>query len=175
MICSISFGLLLGLAAFALGWILHLIIWRIKRPEAYPIWLPLIMLFAFAVAASVYWDNFGSANFSENVEVLASALLLHAVLTVGYLMGYAGIIEYSPSAEVLYAVASYPDGVSENDLNVTSLTDEFLVGKRLNHLLAAGMIREEKDRFSIEPIGRFVVKCTIVYRRMLFEPPFGEG
>jgi hypothetical protein len=175
MNCTISFGLLLGLVSFALGWLLHLIIWRIKRPDAYPIWLPLIMLLGFAVAASIYWNNVGSATFSENAEVLASALLLQSVLTLGYLMGYAGIIEYSPSAEVLYAVASYPDGVSENDLNITSLTDEFLIGKRLNHLLAAGMVRQEKDRFSIEPIGRFVVKCTIFYRRMLFEPPFGEG
>jgi hypothetical protein len=175
MNCTISSGLLLGLGSFVLGWILHLIIWRIRRPEAYPIWLPLILFVAFAFAAVVYLINFSGSTFSENVEVLVSALLLQAVLTVGYMMGYAGIIEYSPSAEVLYAVAAYPDGVSEKDLNVTSLTDEFLVGKRLSHLVAAGMVRQDKDRFSIEPVGRLIVNFTIVYRRMLFEPPFGEG
>jgi hypothetical protein len=175
MDCSIASGLLLAIVSFGLGWILHFIIWRIKRPEAYPIWVPLILFLGFAIAASVYWTGFRSAIWSENVEVLVSALLLHAVLTVGYLMGYAGIIEYSPSAEVLYAVADYPEGVSENDLDVTSVTDEFLVGKRLGHLLAAGMVRQNGDRFSIEPAGRFVVKCTILYRRMLFERPFGEG
>jgi hypothetical protein len=172
---TIAFGLLLGIVSFGLGWILHLIIWRIRRPEAYPIWVPLIMFAGFVVAATVYLDHFGSATFSGNVEVLGSALLLHAVLTVGYLMGYAGIIEYSPSAEVLYAVASYPDGVSEKDLNVTSVTDEFLVGKRLSHLVSAGMVRQNGDRFSIEPSGRFIVNFTIIYRRMLFEQPFGEG
>jgi len=172
---TVSFGLLLGLVSFVLGWILHFIIWRIKRPEAYPIWVPLILFLGLAVATTVYLTNFGSATFTENVEVLASALLLHAVLTVGYMMGYAGIIEYSPSAEVLYAVASYPDGVSESELNVPTVTDEFLVGKRLSHLVSAGMVREHNDRFSIEPVGRFIVKFTIVYRRMLFEQPFGEG
>ena len=175
MNCSIAPGLLLGLGSFVFGWILHVVIWRIKRPEAYPIWLPLILFAAFAVATVVYLTNFAGTTLSDNIEVLLSALLLQAVLTVGYMMGYAGIIEYSPSAEVLYAVAAYPAGVSENDLNVTSLTDEFLVGKRLSHLVAAGMIRQDKDRFSIEPSGSFIVKFTILYRRMLFEPPFGEG
>jgi hypothetical protein len=175
MNCAISSGLLLGLTSFVLGWILHFLIWRIKRPEAYPIWLPLILFLGFAVATAVYLTNFGGATFSENVEVLASALLLQTVLTAGYLMGYAGIIEYSPSAEVLYAVASYPGGVREQDLDVSSLTDEFLVGKRLDHLVSAGLVRQSKERFSIEPIGRFIVKFTIVYRRMLFEPPFGKG
>src|ERR1700749_4857251 len=102
MTSTIAFGLSLGLVSFGLGWILHFIIWRIKRPEAYPIWVPLVMFAGFAVGATGYLNHFGSATFSGNVEVLGSALLLHAVLTVGYLMGYAGIIEYSPSAEVLY-------------------------------------------------------------------------
>ena len=141
---TISSGLLLGLGSFVFGWILHFIIWRIRRPEAYPIWLPLILFLAFAIAAAIYLTNFASAVVSETVEVLLSALLLQTVMTVGYMMGYAGIVEYSPSAEVLYEVASYPDGVNENDLNVTSLTDEFLVGKRLNHLVAARMIRQDK-------------------------------
>ena len=175
MSSTIAFGLLLGLVSFGLGWILHCIIWRIKRPEAYPIWVPLIMFVGFAVAAWVYLNYFDGVTLADNIEVLASALLLHAVLTVGYLMGYAGIIEYSPSAEVRYAGASYPDGVSEKDLNVTSVTDEFLVGKRLSHLVAAGMVRQHNDRFSIEPSGRMVVNFTIFYRRMLFEQPFGEG
>jgi hypothetical protein len=175
MKCAISSGFLLGLVSFAVGWILHLIIWRIKRPEAYPIWLPLILFVGFAFSTTIYLTNFGGATFSENAEVLASALLLQCVLTVGYLMGYAGIIEYSPSAEVLYAVASYPDGVKEHDLNVTSVTDEFLVGKRLRHLVAADLVCQDKERFSIKPVGSFIVKCTIVYRRMLFESPFGEG
>ena len=168
-------GLLLAVVSFGLGWILHFIIWRIKRPEAYPIWVPLILFLGFAIATSVYLTHFRSVVWSENVEVLVSALLLHAVLTVGYMMGYAGIIEYSPSAEVLYAVASHPDGVSEADLDVTSVTDEFLVGKRLSHLVSAGMVRQNNDRFSIEPSGRFIVNFTIFYRHMLFEQPFGEG
>jgi hypothetical protein len=171
----IASGLLLAVASFGLGWILHFIVWRIKRPEAYPIWVPLILFVGFAIAASIYFTHFRSAIWSENVEVLASALLLHAVLTVGYMMGYAGIIEYSPSAEVLYAVASCPDGVSEKDLKVTSVTDEFLVGKRLSHLVSAGMVRQDNDRFSIEPVGRLIVKFTIIYRGLLFEQPFGEG
>ena len=175
MNCTISSGLLLGVGSFVFGWILHFIIWRINRPEAYPIWLPLILFSAYGLVAAVYLTNFAGGTSSENVEVLVGALLLQAVLTVGYMMGYAGIIEYSPSAEVLYAVASNADGVNESDLNVTSLTDEFLVGKRLQHLVSTGFVREDKDRFSIEPIGRFIVKFTIVYRRMLFEPPFGEG
>ena len=175
MNCTISSGLLLGLVSFAFGWILHFIIWRVRRPEAYPIWLPLILFLAFGIATTIYFSNFASTALSENVEVFVSALLLQAVLTVGYMMGYAGIIEYSPSAEVLYAVAAHPDGVSVTDLDVTSLTDEFLVGKRLSHLVAAGMVRQDNDRFSIEPIGRFIVKFTTFYRRMLFEPPYGEG
>jgi hypothetical protein len=172
---AVGFGM--GTAGFAIGWILHLIIWRIKRPQAYPVFLPIIFLAGLATALVSFAQVFGGLPLNEDLVATATACLEHALLTGGYLMGYAGIIEYSPSAEILYEISRHgPAGVVEGELHVTTLSDELLIDKRLGHLMATGFVRlDGVGNYSLSPAATRIVQFFIGYRRLMSEPPFGQG
>jgi hypothetical protein len=173
---QISLGFELAFFGFIGAWLTHLIIWRIRRPEAYPLWLLMIFYGAFAVTSTGLSWFFGYQLLGDDFLGLFSGMLAYTLLTVNYISCYAGIIEYSPSAEILFEVAKHmPAGVVMDSLNITSLSDEILTVKRIDHLLRAGMIREEAGLLALTPWGRHVVQITIFYRRLLFQPPFGEG
>ena len=78
---------------------------------------------------------------------------------------YAGMIEYSPSAEILRVVhANMPEGISQETLQVTSLSEESLTGKRIMHLVSSGMSVLNKGVLMLTKRGRLVVLACLLYR-----------
>jgi hypothetical protein len=168
--------MLFGFGLFFSCWTLHAIIWRIRRPEAYPIWLPIIFYVAPAAAAVAFHFVGSQIRFGIHEPALIAAVLLHCMLSACYICGYAGIVEYSPSAEILRVVqANMPQGISPDEFNVTSLSEQALTGKRIRHLTSSKMTYSENGRLSLSRRGRFVVGICKIYRRAfgLKQKPLG--
>ncbi len=158
-------ALLLGLSMFAACWLLHVVIWRIHRPTAYPIWLPIIFLFVPLGAILAVDFTRGGLPFGCSAPTAVAAFFLHAVIAACYMEGYAGIIEYSPSAEILRVVqANMPHGTPLESLHVSTLSEEALTGKRIRHLLTSRMIRLENGALRLTPRGQAVVNLCLAYR-----------
>lgn len=173
---QISLGLALAVCGFIGGGLAHIIIWRVRRPEAYPIWLLAIFGAAFiATSAGASWV-FGLHLLGRDFLGLFSGFIAFSLLTVNYISCYAGIIEYSPSAEILFEVGHHmPAGVALDSVNITTLSDRILTVKRIDHLLRAGMVSQDAGLLTLTPRGRRVVQLTVIYRGLLFQPPYGEG
>lgn len=158
-------ALLLGLGMFAACWLLHVVIWRIHRPEAYPVWLPIIFVVMPVSVFLGFRVITGSFPFASTTPAVVAAFLLHVWLSGCYMGGYAGIIEYSPSAEILRVVrANMPQGTPLDTLHVSSLSEDALTGMRIRHLLDSRMITIEDGKLRVTPRGQVVVNVCIVYR-----------
>lgn len=96
-------------------------------------------------------------------------------LCLGYVMGYAGIIEYSPSAEILMEVKNSKSGLKREEVLLQSLNEYLITGKRIEHLLAVGLIRKHGDTLSITQKGVVLNKFLIFVRRLMGAEDFGYG
>jgi|ERR1051325_3254786 hypothetical protein len=169
-----------GLAAFSCCWLIHWVVWRVRRPSAYLTYLPAIFWLLPALTALGVLGGTGRLSLllhpaGEGFPWVAAALL-HGSLSLCYLCGYAGVVEYSPSAEILLAVRQQmPAGVSPRELRVVSLTDYALTGKRVEHLLAARLIAQKEGHLSLTPRGAAVLSLCGLYRRLLAVPGEGAG
>ena len=173
---GIFIGLVLVLLGCAVALLIQLCIWQIRRPEAYPIWLPVIFFGSFIAVSFALNRLLDIRLLSDNLLGFVSGLLAQAILTVGYIMGYAGIIEYSPSAEILMVVSKHmPEGISEGLLKVDSLSEDILTGKRIRHLLHSGLIREVDGLLESTRHGDAFVRFAVLYRKAMFQPEYGEG
>lgn len=158
-------ALFLGLGIFTSCWLLHVIVWHVRRPDAYPIWLPIIFLLTPAVAAFAT-ARFGVAlPIALDLPTVLAAFLLHSAIAACYMGGYAGIIEYSPSAEILRVVQNHmPHGIAPEALNVTSLSEQALTGKRIMHLTESRMAVSENGSLKVTPRGHVIVAICGAYR-----------
>ncbi len=107
-----------------------------------------------------------SGSMPLDLVTLIVAFLLHVALSGCYVCGYAGIIEYSPSAEILRVVqTNMPEGTPLETLQVASLSEQSLTGKRVAHLLASRMIVHNNGHLVLTKPGRLAVKACLVYRK----------
>lgn len=169
-----------GLTTFASCWLLHLIMWRIRRPKEYPIWMPVIFWLTPAVGSVVWLGGHGRLAIllqpaGDGFAWIAAALL-HGVLSLCYMCGYAGVIEYSPSAEILLVVRqAMPEGVMIESLEVDSLTEYALTGKRIEHLLGGRMIDRKGENLRLTRTGSAVLFICKMYRLLFGIQGEGRG
>lgn len=162
---DIAVALCLGLGVFAASWLLHFVIWRIYRPEAYPIWLPIIFLFIPTASAMALGGSEIIMPFHWTPETVVAAFFLHSAIASCYMAGYAGIVEYSPSAEILRTVKNaMPQGIDPEFLNVSTLSEEALTGKRIRHLIQSRMAVTENGALRLTSRGQAIVALCRTYR-----------
>jgi hypothetical protein len=174
-----GYSLVSGIGVFSCCWIMHLLVWRIHRPAGYLLWLSLLFL-AIPLAILALLSLASRFGALAALDVLSpdaiGAALLHGILTCCYVCGYAGIAEYSPSAEVLLAVQEHmPDGIAPEALRVRSFTEYSLTGKRVDHLLGCGMLVRSGDHITLTKSGRFAASICRGYRVFLGVDPVGKG
>jgi hypothetical protein len=157
-----------GIAVFVFSLALHVIAWRIRKPEAYREWLPALVVIFGPVAAIVAW------LVSPTPLDLAALLLLHGTLACVYIIGYTLISAFSPSVELLKLLDRTPAGMA-----VASLRLPFLAGAlttdRIDNLIAAGLAAEHAGRLQLGPRGVWLTRLVLIYRHAIGLPDGGGG
>lgn len=167
--------LFLVFSMLALSFLTHVVIWRILRPTRYLVWLPLIFATVPAMVLVVGCDALAASGIFPSPEQFVAAAALYLVIALCYTGGYAGVVEYSPSAEILKVVSQHREGVRAEDLHVSSLSEAALTGKRVHHLLKNKLITTDGRTLRLTPFGAFVVAGCNTYRAIfnLREPAGG--
>jgi predicted transcriptional regulator len=170
----IALATVIGIGAFLVSWLLHVVIWRIHVPKAYPIYL-VVIFFVLPVTICCIFTTLTTIR--DGVVLYLAALLLHCLLSSAYIFTYAGIGEYSPSIEILLELsANAPQGLQYKDIQIVSLSEYQLTGKRIDNLLSSGTVITDAEGFlHLTSKGRSVIRFCIVYRTALGLTPFSNG
>jgi hypothetical protein len=170
-------GLALGLGMFSACWLIHVGAWRIRRPQGYLIWLPAIFLGLPLLAfVTLHVSGAMPPEWPARFEIWIPATALHLLLSAFYTCGYAGLTEYSPSAEILKVVhQQMPEGIAIDKLRVKAFTEHSLTGKRLEHLVLSGMITILDGRVWLTKAGRRSVALCRMYRKLTGVSEYGAG
>jgi len=157
---------ILALSTFAFCFGLHAVVWRIFKPQRYLLWLPSVFFGTPVIGWLVFVIGFEIAlpDCGYCTIILTSALYIPLVIC--YTGGYAGIVEYSPSAEILRVVSDYPNGIAPSDLCVSSLNESALTGKRLRHLQLNQLIVSKGDGLFLTGRGLQSTRVCKIYRRV---------
>lgn len=166
-----------GLATFGACWLVHWCVWRIRIPKGYLVWLPAIFWVLPLVGISVLWAGGATRPLTEtDWFALILAALLHFAVSCCYICGYAGITEYSPSAEVLLAVREHmPRGLPATGLHISSFTEHGLTSGRVEDLHTSGLVVIHDGRVSVTRRGRLALAVSRVYRVLVGVDPTGRG
>lgn len=169
-----------GFGLFFLSQCVHICIWRIKIPTAYPIWLFSIFVALPTVVLGGWlgWLAFmGSPLLTGDLLVTAmGAYLLHGSLSGVYAIAYPGIVHFSPTVEIAKAIASgMPHGQLATELNLPLFTPRNMLDLRLDNLLKAGMIQRQNEGWAITPKGARIAGTFVFFRRLLGLPELGGG
>ena len=166
------------LTAFILlvtAWFIHFLIWKIRIPVAYPYWIIAIFFLTFLAYGIFYVFTSSAPVFIQFLWLLA-CLTPYGLIGCAYLMIYAGIIEYSPSVEILLEIKKHmPAGINTSELVVKTLPEEMLTDLRIQHLLDANMISYQNGMLSTTAKGQRYAKFIAGYRALLFIRYPGEG
>ena len=156
---------------------LHILVWRIWKVRSQGIWLSLIFLIAPTLGLGIHLVLcfVGTVTRIEWGQTCLT-FLLHYTLSVSYMLLYTGITGFSPSIAILQRVAtSMPAGLLRDELTPAWFTDEMLSGARYNNLKHMELISETGSVLRIEPRGRFIAVCFLVFRRLLSLPDIAKG
>lgn len=165
---ALGLSLALALCLFALSWLVHALIWRIRLPAAYPVWLPIIFSVTPLVCVLLGWFWLPKEYSSAAVICFLFAVPVYVVISGCYMGGYAGVIEYSPSAEILKVVRKHmPGGLPTDLLQVDTLSEEALTGKRIRHLLKSNCAEQIGEEVALTDKGRRLIDLCMAYRQLL--------
>jgi hypothetical protein len=162
--------LLEAAALFLAGLALHVVIWRVKRPESYRIWLPLLVVIFLVAAPAAAWKFTRTTTVAE----LAAVLLLHGALSCVYIIGYTLVSSFSPSIEVLRLLERTPSGLRREEIRLGYL-DSALGGNRVVTLVHDGMIHADGDRVRLGSGGRVLAALVLLYRHTIGLPDGAGG
>jgi hypothetical protein len=149
-----------GLALFVLSLAIHVIAWRIRRPESYRTWLPALMVIFGPVAGGIAWL---AAPASLQ---LAAVLLLHGSLAAVYVIGYTLVAAFSPSVELLKLLDRTPAGVPISALRLPGPAGA-LTGDRVDNLAGAGLIRQVGAQVQLGDRGARLTRLVQFYRHAI--------
>jgi len=166
-------SLLFGILSFFIIFILHVIIWRTKKPpnEIMTILSLFIIaptLFFLALLAFNYFHNFTNTNF------IISVFLLYFALACAYVQTYPAAQANAPSLQIIYFIhKSGKKGLSEGEIN-QNFTNNNLVVERIDDLVKENFVYQENNKILLTKKGRIFINIFWFYRR-LFGLEFGQG
>lgn len=171
--------LIKGCLLFLLCQLVHILIWRKRRPAAYPVWLflifialPVFGLLAYSALRALFLNaTLGAGEWLE----WYGALLLQVACSGVYANVYPAIIVFSPSLEILKIVEQkMPDGVTCEELDLPLFSEKNMLALRFDNLERSSMIREVDGGLVLTKWGMTIARCILFYRRML-SLPCGAG
>lgn len=170
-------ALLFGIGTFGACWLVHLLAWRIHRPRGYLLWLPAIFVgLPLLLLATLALIGVISFEWLDSSEQWLAPVMLHLLISACYTCSYAGLTEYSPSAEILKVVRDHmPDGIAIDDLRVKSFTEHSLTGKRLDDLVVSGIVVVRDGRVWLTAAGHRANGLCRTYRKLTGVSEYGAG
>jgi hypothetical protein len=160
-------GFMLCLSCF----ILHVILWRLRRPvNDIRILLCIFLFFPAALFLALYivsppWFPLADA---------CLAFILHFCLASAYIASYPAAQAHSPSLDIILEISRSSHGkMSESEL-VAVWESRNLVSDRIDDLRIGGLIAKQGDIYTLNMFGQFVLAMYRLYRRFL-GIPFGQG
>lgn len=157
---------LYGALLFLVGFIVHVVLWRVRRPVN----TTATIILVFVVSVSIVWlalsifDIFqGLTDFlpQEPVDKVLS-LLLALALAVSYIMTYPALENDSPTLKLVYLIAQKGrTGVTEEEL-FRSFSNKNAVEPSITGMINEGLVRMEGQSILLTERGH---RLATIYRK----------
>jgi hypothetical protein len=157
-----------GFALFVFSLAIHVIVWRIRRPESFRTWLPALAVIFGLVPATIAW------LVAPTSLDAAALLLLHGSLAIVYIIGYTLVSAFSPSVELLKLLDRAVDGMPISELQLPFVAGG-LTTERIDNLAASGFVQQTGTRLGLCPRGVWLTRLVLLYRHAIGLPDSGGG
>lgn len=155
----------------ALTALVHLIIWRTRRPSSQYATLMALCGGALVVSlASVVLVPYPAGIFRVFPQTLAEYVaftILYLALALSYISTYSAVQADSPSLSILLRIErAGASGVSLAELEA-EFTDDLLVLPRLQDLVSGKLVGKKDDRYVIDRQGALLAAAHSAFRGLL--------
>lgn len=164
--------LLWGSVSFAAAFLVHILIWRWRKPKRQIASLAAVfLLFPFLAYLAFFLHALPGSVFPWTALF---AFLWHSALSSVYLMTYPPIQAGCPSLKIVLLVKNAgPAGLSADEIRGLFSKDA-LFEERFQDLVKDGLVSFKYDAWGITLSGRILSRFFLAYRRLL-NLPLGEG
>lgn len=166
-------SLMLGIVIFIAVLVLHIMIWRIKKPKNEMIFLLfLFVILPFLVFIFLFLVNIFK-NFTDN-NLLFSVFLLYFSLSCAYIQTYPAARANAPSLQIVYFIyKSGKNGLSEEEI-INKFNLNNLVYERVEDLIKENFVRQQDNTILLTKKGKVLADIFWLYRK-LYGLEFGQG
>ena len=161
-----------GTGLILIAFFIHLIIWKIRRPENETRALLQIFFGTLIVSTSILCKLspcvtiFGIPAPTTNYEYLQLCFFFISV-SLAYIATYSVLEVDSPSLVIVMNIArAGSKGLDRNSLE-QKMGDDVLIIPRVRDLVAAGMVYLDGEAYRIKPKGALLVRIFVGYRELL--------
>jgi hypothetical protein len=145
---------LFGLSLFLVTFLAHCLVWRVRVPRR-AIRVLLVFFLAAPSAAALLVHALPAlaplapASVWEWLHVAGA----HIALSLAYIVTYSGLEEDSPSLTILVYLAEAAGAGRSHEELYGRIGDEFVIGSRLQALLAGGLVVSENGTYRLTARG----------------------
>ena len=172
--------LLRTLALFFAAQLLHVAVWRWRRPHGYLIWfliywvaVPFILLLVWWVSTSAFY---GWRIDSHDAVVWTGALIGYLALCGVYISMFPAIAQSSISLEILRSLhRSRESGIEVSQIAVPSGSNTAMLRTRIGNLIQAGMIAQAGEALELTRNGRRLALVVERFRKLMNVQPSAGG
>lgn len=166
-----------GVFALCLG--LHVVWWRVRRPDAYREWLPILVAIFLAVGPALAWLFVRRRFFvvdaaPDPLTAWVAIVLLHGSVSAVYIIGYTLVSAFSPSIEIMKLLERNPDGLAREHVRLPHLESALGVD-RVRNLLGGGLILADGDSVRLGSEARLIAGLVLFYRHLIGLPDGAGG
>jgi len=150
--------------------LLHILLWRLKRPNRHA----LSLLFIFIIIPGVFLASVGMLSENISWTEVCGIFLLHASLSFAYIQVYPASQADSPSFKILLHVGkSMPQGMTAGEIQAL-FPAAVLLDARIEDLVRATLVSEKDGKLSLTKQGELLIR-PFIYLRQILGLPAGEG
>lgn len=163
---------LLGPALFVLAFLVHWIVWQIRRPQATGQVLIVLLSGTVVGGAAALWLG-GHAESSlarflpGDVGAWVQTVAFGLAISAAYVLTYPAIEVESPIMVIIDLIERAGPGGLERDELYRRLDDGFLVTPRIDDLVSEGLAVDDAGGCRLTEKGRSLGRIFIVWRKVL--------
>jgi len=168
-----------GTLGFLAILLLHVIIWRRKKPPREMMWLVIIFILIpglvyTGVLLASWLTDFPRTFTGSLVWKLLFSFIWLCAISSAYIMTYPPIQAGCPSLKIVLEIhQAVRCGLTREEIN-DLFPQESMFADRFDDLVEDGLVSWEYDAWGITGTGRLVARFFLAYRRIL-KLPIGEG